>query len=179
MALVAGCTVGCGEDAATPVSPTASGTSSQLTTLVETTAAPEIPPVLQVIDVPVEKYTPAVPPVLFSFQGVVGKDCFVCGAGSKGFGRGVPPGTPVSGIFMFDSNTRPTPSFQPNRVDYFGVSVEFTVGTETIRGNNPARAKIQIYNGPPSGDSYSLIAEGGFSSGTIAGVRIDEFIWVV
>ena len=115
----------------------------------------------------------------FAFEGVVGRDCFVCEAGSGAFGRGVPPGTPLRGRFTFDPDTRPTASFEPNRVDYFGVSVRLTVGAESVSGNTPSRAKIQIHNGPPSGDSYSLIVEGGFSSGSIAGVRIDKFSWVV
>ena len=93
--------------------------------------------------------------------------------------NGVAPGTRLSGQFTFSTTARPTPSFQPERVDYFGVSAEVTVGAETIRANDPALAKIQIHDGPPSGDSYSVIVEGGFNMGTIAGRRIERFVWVV
>ena len=91
----------------------------------------------------------------------------------------VPPGTPFSGRFTFNTATPATPSFQPTRVDYFGVSVEITVGSESIRNNDPARGKIQIHNGPPSGDSYSVIVEGGFNTGGISGRWMEDFVWVV
>ena len=111
--------------------------------------------------------------VTFSFSGTIDR------VGSCPFGLGVAPGTRLSGRFTFSTTARPTPSFQPERVDYFGVSAEVTVGAETIRANDPALAKIQIHDGPPSGDSYSVIVEGGFNMGTIAGRRIERFVWVV
>ena len=95
------------------------------------------------------------------------------------FGTGVPAGTQLTGRFTFSALTAPTPSFEPTRVDYVGVSAEVTVGSESIWGNDPARAKVQIHDGPPYGDSYSVIVEGGFDSGTIAGRRIESFVWVV
>ena len=118
-------------------------------------------------------------PVTFAFDGDVGR---------SDFGTGVPPGARVSGTFTISANTLPTtPSREdpsnPDRVDYFGVAVEFTVtssrGSESVSGNDPSTSYISIANGPPFGDSYSVIVRGGFSAGRIAGVRVDQFIWVV
>ncbi len=117
--------------------------------------------------------------VTFAVRGVVGRDCHVCGVGSAQFGTGIPAGTPLAATFTFDPRTPPTPTFEPNRVDYFGVSVLVTVGSASLSGNDPSMAKIQIADGPPYGDSYSLIVDGGFRTGSIAGVSIDHFIWVV
>ena len=117
-------------------------------------------------------------PLSFFFEGTVGENCFVCGPGSDEFGSGVPPGTRLAGSFTFIPTTPPTPTFSPEAVDYFGVTVEVTVGSETVRGNNSALGKIRIHDGPPQGDSYSVVIEGGFSSGTIAGRRIAKFSWV-
>ncbi len=117
--------------------------------------------------------------VTFAFDGDIGP---------SDFGTGIPRGARVSGTFTISANTRPTtPSREdpsnPNRVDYFGVSVEFTVtssqGSESVSGNDPSTSYISIANGPPFGDSYSVIVRGGFSAGRIAGVLIDQFIWVV
>jgi hypothetical protein len=117
--------------------------------------------------------------VTFAFEGVIGLSCFVCGAGSSSFGTGVAPGTRLTGTYTFDRTTPPTSSAQPNRLYYYGVIVEFTVGSESVTGNDASQARIEIANGPPQGDSYSLIALGGFRSGTIAGRSIDQFTWVV
>ena len=61
--------------------------------------------------------------------------------------------------------------------------MEFTVtssrGVEPVSGNNPSNSYISIANGPPFGDSYSVIVNGGFDSGRIAGVALDRFVWVV
>lgn len=117
--------------------------------------------------------------VTFSFEGVIGLSCFVCGAGSSSFGTGVAAGTRLTGTYSFDPTTPPTPSFEPNRVSYYGVAVQFTVGSESVTGNESSQARIDIYNGPPQGDSYSLIVLGGFRSGTIAGRSIDQFLWIL
>ena len=111
--------------------------------------------------------------ITFAFSGTIG------GSGSCLFGTGVPPGTELSGRFTFSATTASTASFEPTRVDYFGVSAEVTVGSESIRSNDAARTKVQIHDGPPNGDSYSVIVEGGFDSGVIAGRRIESFVWVV
>lgn len=123
--------------------------------------------------------SPFEPQITFRFQGIVGLDCFFCGPGSDEFGSGVAPGTQLDGSFTFNPLTLPTSTSQPDRVAYVGVAVEVTVGNESVSGNDPSMARIEIANGPPSGDSYSLIVEGGFDTGTIAGVRIDQFTWVV
>ena len=115
----------------------------------------------------------------FALRGAVGLNCFICSEGSEAFGTGISAGTPVTATFTFDPQTPPTPSFESNRMDYYGVSVRVTVGSESLSGNNSLTAKIQIADGPPYGDSYSVIVEGGFRTGTIGGVRIDDFIWVV
>lgn len=119
------------------------------------------------------------PSVTFSFDGVIGLFCFVCNAASEAFGTGVAPGTRISGTYSFDPATQPTSSFEPNRISYYGVAIRFTVGSEAVSGNDPSQARIDIYNGPPQGDSYSVIAPGGFRSGTIAGRNIDQFVWVL
>jgi hypothetical protein len=115
--------------------------------------------------------------VTFEFDGTIGLQCFVCGEGSDQFGTGVVPGTPVSGRYTFDSATIGIPAPSPNRTNYFGVSAEFSVGSESISGNDPSMAHIEIAD--DTGDSYSLVVLGGFSSGTIAGESIENFYWVV
>jgi hypothetical protein len=119
------------------------------------------------------------PSVTFSFEGVIGLFCFVCTAGSETFGTGIAPGTRITGTYSFDPSTLSTPSFEPNRVSYSGVAIRFTVGLESVSGNDPSQARIDIYNGPPQGDSYSVIALGGFRAGSIAGRSIDQFVWVL
>ena len=111
------------------------------------------------------------PSVTFSFAGTVSP-------GSGGF-AGVAPGTRLTGTYTFDPTAPPMPTSEPTRVSYFGVIVQFTVGSELVTGNDPFQARIEIHNGPPQGDSYSLVALGGFRSGTIAGRTIDQFLWVV
>ena len=117
--------------------------------------------------------------VTFSFEGVIGLSCFVCSAGSSSFGTGVAPGTRLTGTYSFDPTTPPTPSLEPTRVYYYGVTVQFTVGSESVKGNDPSQARIEIANGPPQGDSYSLVVLGGFRSDTIAGRGIVQFVWVL
>ena len=114
-----------------------------------------------------------------SFEGVIGLSCFVCGAGSSSFGTGVTAGTRFTGTYSFDPTTPPISTFEPNRISYYGVAVQLTVGSESVTGNDASQARIDIYNGPPQGDSYSLIVLGGFRSGTIAGRGIDQFVWVL
>ena len=118
-------------------------------------------------------------PLTCAFEGNIGQ---------ADFGAGIPPGARIGGTFTVSANTPPTtPSredpFNPDRVDYFGVAVEFTVtssrGSESVSGNDPSTSYISIANGPPFGDSYSVIVREGFSAGSIAGVQIDQFIWVV
>ena len=125
-------------------------------------------------------------PLSFFFDGAVGEDCFLCTHPSDKFGTGVAPGTRLSGRFTFVPTTRQTPITRAGmeRAMYFGVTVEVTVGSETMRGNRSAQAWVEIANGPPMGDSYSVIVQGplnqpGFTAGTIAGRRINDFYWVV
>jgi len=117
-------------------------------------------------------------PVTFEFEGVIGLACHKCGDGSAEFGTGVPPGTPFSGRYTFDSDTVATPTSDPSRVNYFGVSAEFSIGGEFVSNNNAATSRITIHDGPPQGDSYTLYFST-FGSGSIAGVSIDSFSWVV
>ena len=124
-------------------------------------------------------------PITFGFEGVIGLSCFICDVGSDEFGTGVPPGTRLTGTFTFDPIFPPAPA-EPNRVLYFGTIIEFTVGSESVSG--VSFGLINIYNGPPSGnnvlacsnspDCYIVIGNV-FSSGTIAGVNINQFIWNV
>ncbi len=118
-------------------------------------------------------------PVTFAFEGNISQSAF---------GTGIPPGARIAGTFTVSANTPPTtPSREdpsnPNRVDYFGVAVEFTItssrGSESVSGNDPSTSYISIANGPPFGDSYSVIVRDGFGAGRIAGVLIEQFIWVV
>lgn len=117
-------------------------------------------------------------PVTFEFEGIIGLSCHICVDSSDNFGTGVAPGTPFFGRYTFDSNVAATPTNSPNRVNYFGLSIEISIGTEFVNDNDPSTSRVTIANGPPEGDSYSLYSSA-FSSGSIAGVYIDTFSWVV
>ena len=122
----------------------------------------------------------------FRFDGVMGLSCFFCG-GSDEFGTGVPPGTRLTGTLTFDPNTAPrVVLFDPNTAIYIATIIEFAVGSESVSGNRDGF--ITVCNGStfcrnpifpePGGDFYNVVGNV-FNSGTIAGVNIAQFSWVV
>jgi hypothetical protein len=121
---------------------------------------------------------PPVSGVTFEMQGVVLGSCAAAGLGpcpDSPFGAGVAPGTPFTGHVTFDPNTTPVAlsTLATSRaVRFFGVSVDFTVGSQTVSGNNPTTSFIELDSGTTF-EQFTVTVNDGFSSGQIGGLPIN------
>lgn len=94
------------------------------------------------------------------------------------FGTGVTPGTPISLRVTYDSATPPVHILNledQHVVRYYGVTVQLTVGGDTLPVETTPSTYIEIASTP---DTYTVLVtmSRGIDGGTVAGLSVDYAI---